>query len=818
MLSAVFFRFSILALGVCTLTAALALAAQSRLHGRVVDENGSAVAGATIKASADGAPAAACTSDETGRFSLEFAPGVVELRVDKVGYYAFAASHLLNEGAYAPLEIVLNHRQEFEEMVSVTYSTPQIDASEAAVQNTITSEQIQELPFSATHDFRNALPLLPGVYKDNQGRIHMNGGAENQALYTLDGFNLTSPVSGVLENKISVDAVRAVRIDTSRYSAAHGKGSAGVLSLETARGDDRFRFSSTNFLPSFEFHDGLKLSNWNPRFSFSGPIAKGRAWFFNALDAQYDLNVVDDLPSGLNTSRNWVGSNLTRLQLNVTPRNIVSLGFLFNFQEGRHLGLSALDPLETSRNRRERLYFINVKDQAFLDGGWVLDTGIALNRMNSDEFPMGASTYVISPAGRSGNYFRQSHGRVERLQFMSSVLTPTVQWSGSHSFKFGIEGNRIHYRQFSYRRPMEIRRLSGSRLREVRFSSAASFGRDNFEGSAFFEDRWRPLPQLSIDAGLRFDWDQVLKQTLAAPRLAVAWSPPALPYSKFSAGVGIFYDALNLQLLTRPLDQQRWDIFYAGDGITPAEAPLSIRYGVDERALKAGSYLNWSLSWEQSLPAAFLLRTHFVRKIGRNGWSYDLASEYGLSQSALFLLNNSRRDRYSYLEWTLSRTFAGKYPWLMSYARSSARSSAVLDFSPENPVFGRQGGGPLDWDLPNRLISWGLVPAPFLEKYNLAYFLEWHSGFPFTSVNEMQQLIGAPNSRRFPDYFSANLHVERRLRFGGREWALRAGFNNLTGHHNPMSVNNNIDSPDFGTFSGGQGRVFTGRIRLLGRN
>jgi len=133
-------------------------------------------------------------------------------------------------------------------------------------------------------------------------------------------------------------------------------------------------------------------------------------------------------------------------------------------------------------------------------------------------------------------------------------------------------------------------------------------------------------------------------------------------------------------------------------------------------------------------------------------------------------------------------------------------------------VFGPQGGGPLDWDTPNRLISWASLPVPFFNKYTLSYFLEWHSGFPFSAVDGYQRLVGSPNARRFPDYFSLNLHIERRFRLWGKEWALRAGFNNVTGHSNPNVVNNNLDSADFGEFSGGAGRVFTGRIRFIGRN
>jgi hypothetical protein len=185
---------------------------------------------------------------------------------------------------------------------------------------------------------------------------------------------------------------------------------------------------------------------------------------------------------------------------------------------------------------------------------------------------------------------------------------------------------------------------------------------------------------------------------------------------------------------------------------------------------------------------------------------------------SVFQLGNQRSDSYRYLEFTLTRNFRDKYPWLFSYARSSAHSSAVLDFSQDNPVFARQGSGPLDWDVPNRLITWAFLPLPRLKKYTVAYFLEWHSGFPYGVVDQYQYLVGTPNSSRFPDYFSVNLHFERRFRLLRKEWALRAGFQNLTGHHNPVVVNNNINSPNFGTYAYGQGRVFTGRIRFLGRN
>ncbi|MBM3790396.1 MAG: carboxypeptidase regulatory-like domain-containing protein, partial [Acidobacteria bacterium] len=383
---------------------------EAQLTGRVLDENFVAVPGAKIQLSAPHLPAPlSTTTDAAGRFTLPDLPaGDYELKVEKPGFYAYVAGSFEVRASSPAIEIVLNHLQEFEETVNVVYSAPVIDPKEAAAQQTLRNEEIVDLPYPATHDFRSTLSLIPGVVKDNAGRIHLGGGDDSQAFYSLDGFNVANPVTGVMQNRVSVDALRAVRIETSRYSAEFGKGSAGVMALETAQGDDRFRFSATNFVPSFEFHDRLSLSAWTPRGTVSGPIARGRAWFFNALDLQYDLNIIDELPPSGNTNRNWHGGNLTRVQVNLSPRNILTSGFLVNFTNSRHFGITPYDPVETSRDLHSRFYIFNIKDQMYFEGGWVLEVGAALNRSNERQRPRGEEPYVIGPQARSGNHFLRS--------------------------------------------------------------------------------------------------------------------------------------------------------------------------------------------------------------------------------------------------------------------------------------------------------------------------------------------------------------------------------------------------------------------------
>ena len=99
----------------------------------------------------------------------------------------------------------------------------------------------------------------------------------------------------------------------------------------------------------------------------------------------------------------------------------------------------------------------------------------------------------------------------------------------------------------------------------------------------------------------------------------------------------------------------------------------------------------------------------------------------------------------------------------------------------------------------------------------MSYLFEHHTGYPFSVVNLQQQLVGAPNSLRFPAYVSLNLGIEKKFAFRGYLWAARVEMVNAFDRQNPNTVVNNIDAPNFGTFAGGQGRAVTLRVRFAGR-
>jgi hypothetical protein len=97
--------------------------------------------------------------------------------------------------------------------------------------------------------------------------------------------------------------------------------------------------------------------------------------------------------------------------------------------------------------------------------------------------------------------------------------------------------------------------------------------------------------------------------------------------------------------------------------------------------------------------------------------------------------------------------------------------------------------------------------------------LDYRTGYPFSVVNQQQFLIGAADSRRFPDYASLNISLEKKFRFRGYLFAVRGSAINVLGRQNPDVVVNNVDAlpTQFLTFAGGQGRAFTGRLRFIGK-
>src|SRR5271169_5083909 len=267
-------RVLLLALGL-----AATAVAQSAPTIIVTDENGVAVSSARVFLEAAPLPATRCQTDLTGRCQFpQLLAGHYHLRVEKEGFYALAEPSVQITPT-STIEVAISHDQEVREVVNVRESPPAIDPAQVSAQETMSGLDVIDMVYPSTHDFRNVLNFIPGVVQDQNGQPHVAGAQTHQTVTLLDGFNVTQPANGLLLVRVSTDAFRSIQVEPSREPAEEGKGSGGVLSLNTGIGDDRFRFSATDFIPSMQNKHGWRFDQFLPRATFSGPIEKGKTWF-----------------------------------------------------------------------------------------------------------------------------------------------------------------------------------------------------------------------------------------------------------------------------------------------------------------------------------------------------------------------------------------------------------------------------------------------------------------------------------------------------------------------------------------------------------
>jgi len=824
----------------------------------VIDENGVAVRSAAVLLSmASQSNPLRCETDFAGHCVLtNLRAATFQLRVEKQGFYA-AVVPAVQPQLTGAIDVTLSHLKEVQSVINVNESPSVIDPAQVSSKEEITGIDVIDIPYPATHDYRNVLNFIPGVVQDSSGQPHVAGAQTYQTLTLLDGFNVSQPANGLLLVRVSTDAFRSIEVEPSREPAEYGKASGGVLGLNTGIGDDKFHVVATNFIPSLQDKNGVALDQWTPRITLSGPIRTRKMWFFDALEGEYDNFIVTQLPSNADADHFWRAGNLAKVQTNLTSRNILTTSFLFNYLDDQHAGLSSLQPIPATPEDAETAYVGTVKDQHYFSGGELLESGFNVSQYNLTLTPLGTQPYYQTLNAAGGNYYLDAHTNARRWQGLSNLYLSPHYGHGRHDIRLGIDLDGIDYDAEFLRKPISFwpgqtaitpngacpTNASGVPVvpspcaRYSIFFAGNYSTTHNFESSGYVEDRWQLNNRLLIEPGLRFDWDEIVRKPLISPRLAGTYVLDNSGNTKFSAGAGLVYDATDLILIARPYAGDREDYFFNSAGqptdltgaVISAPTPVLSSFTVNRQNLEAPRFFNWSVALEKKLPASLFMKAEFMQRQGTHDFVYNTPNNL---PGGNFILQNTRDDRYNAFQITLRRSFGQRYSVMGSYTRSSTRSNQALDFNVDAPFLGRilpgtstvgspQAPGPLLWDAPNRFLSWGFVPffrLPIIHELDLAYSAEARTGFPFNVFTDQQLLYGLPGAYRFPTYFTLNLALEKRFHLFGYYWALRGGFDDITGASNPVVVNADVNSPQFLTFSGYDRRAFTSRIRFLGKD
>ncbi|MGO9641788.1 MAG: carboxypeptidase regulatory-like domain-containing protein [Candidatus Acidiferrales bacterium] len=785
----------------------------SRIRGQVIDEDGKPVDGVEVQLSpATGAPLVVYT-DPTGRFEMgAVPPGHATINLSKPGFFQIEKHPLEISEGEGEFTFTLNHETAIQQQVQVTAVGAQIRPETTTRDVELLQHDILNVPVASTHDLTHSLETMPSAVADNSTSLHYAGGRVNETEIVLDGFEIGDPATGKLTTRVNVDSVQSATLQTGDTSAAYAHAGAGVVSLETITGDDHWRVGTTEFIPVPVLNHGLHLGSWYPRFTFSGPIVKKKAWFSEALSLWRVFGVVQGLPAGQDFSTAWYGDSLTRFQVSLTPQNMLSANFIYNHSYQADVGLGVLTPYSTTTSVDARRWFASLRDQIWF-GHTVLEFGVAGDSGIADTLPQGSGAYIVSPSAVMGNYFQSLEQRGRRLQLVGDVTSTDHHWHGKHTFSVGGNFAGLDSSQAAFRDPIDYIRADLTLSEVATFSGQSAFRLSDTQAGGYAQDSWQVAKPIEVALALRGDWDRLVQHGFVGPRVAVNVLPLGEGRAKLTVSWGAFYAPLDLSLLGLGYDQQRTDVFYDSTGTNQLPGTIVTKFLLPSSGLEQPWFSKTSVEWEQRVSENTYFGASFLLRKESHGLAYENAS--GVQTMFSPLGENNRRDRYVAGEFWVRRRFGKQSEISLDYIRSRASSNQAVDFSLASLIFTQQLPGPLPWDVPNRFLSTGWTPVPFWHLF-FSYFAEYRTGLPFNIINEQQQLIGMPDGARYPAYFNLNLGIEKQFRFRRKEYAIRFSILNVTGHENPNQVVNNLNAPNFLTFAGGPGRAFTARLRFVG--
>ena len=222
--------------------------AQATLRGTVVDNaTNEPIPGAVVRI--DGRTATGL-SDFEGKFRIEnLAPGLVNVRIEAIGYQAYTAFEIqLTRAKAAELPVRLKESTTQLEEVEITAQSQfqRVDQSPVSVQS-IGINEIRRNP-GANQDISKVIQSLPGVASGGaafRNDLIIRGGGPNENIFFLDGIEIpainhfaTQGASGGPVGMINVNFIRDVDFYTSAFPVQRGGSLSSVMELNLRDGSE----------------------------------------------------------------------------------------------------------------------------------------------------------------------------------------------------------------------------------------------------------------------------------------------------------------------------------------------------------------------------------------------------------------------------------------------------------------------------------------------------------------------------------------------------------------------------------------------------
>ena len=601
---------------VLVLTAAI-LAQTSRVagavQGSVTDQTGGAVSGARVWLRNEGTNLTrTMTTTSSGFFRAgELPVGQYELRVESPGFSRYVNGAVTVSIGGAVQFTVRLAPARVRQQVTVSEQPPPIDSTQTTEATTIGHERIEESPVVSRNALNFALMAPQLTPSNTQGSSSGNTAIADSGFsfagmrtrsnsLNIDGVENNDEFTGSARTELSPETVDEFQVVNNGLSAESGGGAGGSLNVVTKTGVNTIHGDAFIFIQNGAFNARDPLTNeteppylnrYRTGLSAGGPFVHDRTFYYVAGEQEGAHGDDSSLISpSVATAVNGVLASGAFSRVGVRAVN----PDLFRTARGETELSARLDHHLSARNSFFLKYAsTNSREvgDAFNTGGLVDPSGrgssfiddqgvtgsltsiLSNTAINSVRFQVSTRRAVLKTADQTGpgisiaglvDFGRPYYGNQRRRENHYELNDVASVSRGRHLISFGgdldwIRENVASYDGFGalYIFPTLDSFLSGQpdEYRQVFGNPNTDFAAPRYSG--FIQDHWAVTDHLTIDGGLRFDFEHLPAQITEdtndfAPRLGLAYSPSGNWVLR--AGFGIFFDRYLLAAVNRALE------------------------------------------------------------------------------------------------------------------------------------------------------------------------------------------------------------------------------------------------------------------------
>ena len=891
------------------LCAALCAAQQNvtsaTLSGRVEDAQGAVVSGASLIAThIETNQQQTATSDHEGRYRFPYLrTGAYDLKVDAQGFSTTTKQLTVSVGQAVDLPIRLEVAGLSAE-VNIGSDVPIVETVRTQVTETIRPREINELPLNGRNYLDLAL-LVPAVSPTNTGsnqRFAETSAVPGQGIsiagqrnlynnFVVDGLSANDDAADLTGTYYSQEVIDQFQVVTSGAIAEFGRASGGVVNILTKSGTNDLRGSLYGFLRNQRFDarnpiaptkDLLTQAQYG--FTLGGPLHHDHTFFFTNFEQtrrNYSAVLTVD-PAAVNTINNRlraVNYQVPLITTGVVPASFDTTNFFARI-DGR---LNQKNQL----SGRYSLYHINAVNSRSVGGLNTVSRGTGLD--DTDQTVVVSNVTTISSRTLNEARVQYTNSRLDApvndeigpavnitgvASFGIATVSPLARdinlfevvdnistQRGAHSLKFGGDFlyNRVNILfpgalQGVYSFNSLNSFLSGNYFSYQQAFGAPSQVQSNPNFGAFIQDEWRVRPDLTLNAGLRYD-AQFLPEPIQtdsnnfAPRVGMVYAPGDRK-TVIRASIGFYYDRIPLRATSNALqrDGSKYLVVQLSPGqpgapifpnvvaVKPSTLPTKPNITRIDPNIETSYSRQINFQVERELPGNAVVSVGYLNVrayhviLSRNVNVPTVPAAAGIPNLGrpdpnwgnISRFESSGNSYYDGMVVSLNKRAARWANVRVSYTLSKTiDDSGNFFFSSVQDNFNiRDDRGLSDNDQRHRLVVSGSLEAPeqgntkgfqrALRGFQFGYIFTYASPLPFnvllgvdrnfdTNNNDRPAGVGRNTGRGF-DYASLDLRLSRRFKLTERVGVqlLAEGFNVLNRANLGVPINTLSAGPRFG--------------------